>query len=122
VAQKTQDFNATDFQQRFFAPFARLNALAVRHFEQTARLGYEVAGDMIELAIAQARATVEAKDASVIASRQSELAAAFIDKQSRRTADWIKIAERTQSDLSDWAGKTAEAAAGDFKTAARQAA
>jgi hypothetical protein len=122
VAQKTQDFNATDFQQRYLAPFARFNALAVRHFEQTARLGYEMAGDMLELAIAQARATVEAKDATVIASRQSELAAAFIDRQARRTADWMKIAERTQSDLSDWAGKTAETAAGDFKTAARQAA
>ena len=82
MAQKTQDFNATDFQQRFFAPFARLNALAVRHFEQTARFGYEVAGDVLELAIAQARVTVDAKDASVIASRQSELAAAFIDKRS----------------------------------------
>ncbi len=122
MAQKTQDFNATDFQQRFLAPFARLNALAVRNFEQAARLGYEMAGDMIELAIAQARATVDAKDVTVIASRQSELAAAFIDKQSRRTADWVKLAERTQLDLSDWAGKAAEAAAGDFKTAARQAA
>lgn len=122
MAQKTQDFNATDFQQRFLAPFARLNALAVRHFEEAARFGYEVAGDVLELTIAQARATLDAKDPSVIASRQSELAAAFIDKQSRRAGDWMKIAERTQSDFSDWAGKAAEAAAGDFKTPARQAA
>jgi hypothetical protein len=122
VAQKTPDFNVTDFQQRFFAPLARLNALTVRNFEQAARLGYEVAGDVLELAIGQARATVDAKDVSVIATRQSELAAAFLDRQSRRTAEWMKLAERTQSDFSEWAGKAADAATGEFKTAARQAA
>ncbi len=122
MAQKTQDFNVTDLQQRFFAPFARWNELAVRNFEQTARFGYEVAGDLVELAINQARATVDVKDMSVLASRQQELASSFIDRQARRAADWMKLAERTQNELTDWAGKAAEATVDDLKGAARKAA
>ncbi|MGH8287270.1 MAG: phasin family protein [Steroidobacteraceae bacterium] len=122
MAQKTQDFNVVDFQNRFFAPFARLNELAVRNFEQAARFGYEVAGDVLELTIAQARAAADARDVAALVSRQSELATSFIDKQSQRTNDWLKIATRAQTDFTGWAGKTADAATDELKAASRQAA
>jgi phasin family protein len=121
VAQKTQD-RVFDMQNRIFSPFIRFNELAVRNFEQAARFGYEVAGDMLELTIAQARAASEAKDPAALVTRQSELAAAFMDRQSQRTNDWLKIATRAQSELTTWAGKAADAATEDLKAATRQAA
>jgi hypothetical protein len=122
VAQKNQDFNGVmDFQARFFGPFARFNELAVQNFEQAARFGYEVAGDVLELSIAQARAASEAKDAAALLSRQSEITAAFMDRQSQRTNDWLKIAARAQSEFTSWAGKAADAASGELKAAARKA-
>ena len=122
MAQKNQDFNVLEFQSRVFAPFARLNELAVRHFEQAARFGYEAAGDLLELTIAQARATADARDVSALVTRQSELASAFLDRQSQRTNEWLKITTRAQSEFSNWAGKTADAAAEELKTASSRAA
>jgi hypothetical protein len=121
VAQKNQDFNVMDFQARFFGPFARLNELAVRNFAEAARFGYEVAGDVLELTIAQARVAADARDVPALVTRQSELATAFVEKQSQRANDWLKIATKAQGELKSWAGKAAEAA-GDELKAARQAA
>lgn len=86
-----------------FDRFIELNQIALRSFEQAARQGYEVAGEALELTIAQARAAAEAKDLPSLATRQTELAKRFFEKQTERTQGWAKLAASTQAEVGKWA-------------------
>jgi hypothetical protein len=95
MTTKTNDLNP-------FARFAELNQIALRSFEQAARQSYEIAGEALELTLAQARAAVATKDLSTLANTQIELAKGFFEKQTQRTQDWAKLAANTQAEMGKW--------------------
>jgi hypothetical protein len=104
MAQKTPtDFNAFfDFQKRAMAPFAEFNEWAVKTAERAARHQYEVAGETLEFALAQARAVVGSKDPQALAAKQAQLATEFFGKQTARSNEWMKLATSTQSEIGKW--------------------
>jgi Phasin protein len=92
--------NAKDLNP--FQRFIELNQIALRSFEQAARQSYEIAGEALELSLAQARAAVAAKDIPALANTQIELAKGFFEKQTQRTQDWAKLAASTQAEMGKW--------------------
>ena len=86
-----------------FERFVELNQIALRSFEQAARQNYEIAGEALELTIAQARAAAEAKDLPSLATKQTELAKGFFEKQTERSQSWAKLAATTQAEVGKWA-------------------
>ena len=109
MSQKAKDFNAFfDFQKRAIAPFAEMNEWAVRTFERAARQSYEAAGEAIEFSIAQARATVGAKDLQQLASKQTELASEFVGRQTARSNEWLKFASTSQAEVGKWVASANE--------------
>ena len=96
MTAQTKDLN-------FLQPFIDFNQIALRSFEQIARQGYAVAGEALELTIAQARAAMEAKDLPALANTQVELAKRFIEKQTERSQDLAKLATNTQAEMGKWA-------------------
>ena len=91
-----------------FARFAELNQIAVRSFEQIARQSYEVAGEALELSIAQARGAAAAKGLPTLTNEQLELAKRFFDKQTQRSQDWSKQAASAQAEVGQWVGSANE--------------
>jgi hypothetical protein len=119
----TPDFSSfTDFQKRAFAPFLELNEFAVRTFERVARQAYEATGEAVELAIAQAHATVGATDVQQLATKQTQLVTDFVKRQSERSADFFKTAAETQAEMGKWAQATTKAANDELTQAARKTA
>ena len=103
MTAKTKDFNMYfDLQKRAFAPFMDLNAWTVKTFERAARQGYEAAGEALEFSIAQARATVGAKDLQQLAAKQAQLATEFFGRQTERSNEWLKFAASTQAEMGKW--------------------
>lgn len=103
MTAKTKDFNMYfDLQKRAMAPFADLNEWTVKTFERAAREGYQAAGEALEFGIAQARATVTAKDFQQLAARQAQLATEFFGRQTERSNHWLKFAATTQSEIGKW--------------------
>jgi phasin family protein len=96
MTSKTKELNP-------FERFIELNQIALRSFEQAARQSYEIAGEALELTIAQARAAAEAKDLAALATKQTELAKGFFEKQTERSQSWAKLAASTQAEVGKWA-------------------
>jgi hypothetical protein len=104
MTQKAKDFNPYfDFQKRAMAPFLHLNEFAVRTFERAARQGYEAAGEALEFSIAQARATLTAKDPQQLAAKQAQIATEFVGRQTERSNEWLKLASQAQAEMGKWA-------------------
>lgn len=103
-------FPPTDFQhfleagQRAIAPLAELNALTARTLERTARYQYGVAGDLLELGVAQLQATAAAKDLGMLLNQQAALANAFAEKSSTRSKEALQLATEAQGEFSAWVG------------------
>ena len=91
-----------DFARRAAAPFARMNALAVRNVERLARLQYDLAGDWMRFAIDQVQATVTAGDLGTLLSRQAAITGQFVEKATRRQQDLARISAETQADFTGW--------------------
>jgi hypothetical protein len=104
MTQKTsKDFNSYfDLQKRAFGPWLQFNEWSVKTFERAARQGYEAAGEALEFSIAQARATVGAKDVQQLAAKQAQLATEFFGRQTERTNEWLKFAATTQAEMGKW--------------------
>lgn len=75
-----------DAQVTLAMPAAHFGELSLRAFEQMARFGYALAGDVLDLTLEQMRATVTARDFDGWANRQGELAAGFISRRARLQA------------------------------------
>jgi phasin family protein len=108
---KHQDtFSFIDFAKRAFAPTTSFNALVVRNLEQTTRLQYAVAGDLIEATLEQLNAAASTRDMGTLASRQAEIVNRLTDKASKRSHDFVKLATETQAQFASWVEETAQAA------------
>jgi hypothetical protein len=106
--------------QAFVAPMARFNELSVRAFEQMARYGYEIAGDMLDLAIEQMRAAASSRDINTWVTRQTEITASFLDRQTQRTNELVRQSATQQEDFTEWASATVETAAEQARRGAEQ--
>ncbi len=104
------NFQPTDFQSFFAAgkramgPLAELNALTARTLERTARYQYGVAGDLLELGVAQLQAAAGAKDLGALLNQQAALTNAFVEKSSARSQEAMKLATEVQGEFSAWVG------------------
>ena len=104
------NFQPTDFQsffaagKRAMAPLSELNALTARALERTARYQYGIAGDLLELGVAQLQATAGAKDFGALLNEQAALTNAFVEKSTVRSQEAVKLATEVQGELSAWLG------------------
>jgi len=99
-AKKTADY--TDFAQRAFAPASRLNAVVVGNVERVARFQYELAGDMMQLALDQMNAMAQAKDLTTLLAQQREIATKFAEKGTQRQQALAEMASESQASLAKW--------------------
>lgn len=101
-------FQPTDFQsfidasKRAMAPLAEWNALSARTLERTARYQYGLAGDLLELGLAQLQATAAAKDLGALLNQQAALANAFAEKSASRSQEAMQLATEAQGEFSAW--------------------
>lgn len=104
------NFQPADFQsfldagKRAMAPLAELNALTARTLERTARYQYGVAGDLLELGVAQLQAAAGAKDFGSLLNQQAALANAFVEKTTTRSQEAMKLATEAQGEFTAWVG------------------
>jgi len=99
-AKKTADY--TDFAQRAFAPATRLNEVVVGNVERVARFQYELAGDLMQLALDQMNAAVRAKDLTTLLAQQREIATKFAEKGTQRQQALAEMASESQASLAKW--------------------
>lgn len=85
--------------RKMTAPFTRATEVSARTFEKLARYQYEVAGDWLNLSIAQLHAATQSKDVPELMKKQAELANQYFEKQTQRSQDFLKIATEAQTDV-----------------------
>jgi phasin family protein len=108
MSLKPFEFDAfLDSAKKAFAPMVRFNEIAAKNLERTARYQYGLAGEYLDLGIAQLQAASQAKDFSEMVQKQTELSSAFVEKQTARSQDLMKLAGETQSDFTKWLDQTA---------------
>jgi phasin family protein len=103
--------------RKMTAPFARATEVSAKNFEKLARYQYEIAGDFLNLAIAQVQAATQSKDVPELMKKQAELANQYVEKQTQRSQDFLKIATEAQADVTG----LIDAAAGEFARTTRVA-
>ena len=104
---QTADFNAyIEATKKAFGPFAKFNELAARTIERTARYQYEVAGDLLNLGVAQMQAATVAKDLPALLAKQTELATQFVEKNTARSQEAVKLASAAQGEFTAWVDAT----------------
>jgi hypothetical protein len=98
-----------ELARRATAPAGRLNELAARNIERTARLQYDLLGDWMQFAIDQMQATVAARDLGTLLSRQAEITGQFVEKASRRQQDFARASADSQADFARWVDESTAA-------------
>lgn len=93
--------------KKAFAPMVRFNEIAAKNLERSARYQYELAGDFLNLGIAQLHAAAQSKDVTEMLQKQTELTTTFVEKQSARSQDLVKLAGEAQAEFSKWMDQTA---------------
>jgi phasin family protein len=110
MTAKTQKTDTNDFAKRAFAPAIRFNEMFVGNVERVAKFQYELAGDLMELALEQMHATVKAKDLTTLMSQQREIATKFAEKSTKRQQAMAKLAADSQAGIASWFEEASAAA------------
>jgi hypothetical protein len=112
-----------DAYRTAFAPLFKAQQEAVQTLERASHYHYALAGDYLELGLAQAKATVGAQSPSELVSKQVELASAFGEKMRSRVQEFVGLATDVANKVAD-ATKIEVNKAADFtrSEAARKAA
>ncbi len=106
MTNTTAEINAfLENSRKFAEPVAQMQALSARTMERFARYGYEVAGDYLNLSIAAIHAATQTQELPALLKKQSELATAYLEKQTQRSQDFLKIAGEAQADVTQWVDK-----------------
>jgi Phasin protein len=100
ATRKTTDY--TGFAKRAFTPATRFNEVMVGNIERVARFQYELAGDLMQFALDQLNATVEAKDLPTLLSKQREIGTKFAEKATTRQQALAEMATESQAGLARW--------------------
>lgn len=96
-----------DFSKRMLAPATRFGEVAAKTLEQVARYQYEIAGDYLNFGIEQLQTVAKTKDISELVSKQSELTSGLVEKLTKRSQDFSKIAADAQAGFTKWVDETA---------------
>ena len=92
------DYTAySDFSKRAFAPMLRIQEAAAKAIEQVSKYQYELAGDYLHYGIDQLHVVTKAKDPADMFSKSADLTSSFIDKLTKRTQEFTKLATETQT-------------------------
>jgi phasin family protein len=102
-----------DAYRTAFAPFFKAQQEAVKTLERASQYQYSLAGDYLELTLAQAKASVEAQSPTELVSKQVELATAFGEKMRGRIQEFVGMATDVANQVAD-ATKTEVNKAADF--------
>ena len=90
-----------DAYRTAFAPLFKAQQEGVKALERTSRYHYALAGDYLDLGLAQAKATVEAQSPSELISKQVELASAFGEKMRARVQEFVGLATEVAAKVAD---------------------
>lgn len=96
-----------DFSKRLLAPATRFGEVTAKTLEQIARYQYDVAGDYLNFGIEQLQTISKTKDVSELVSKQSELTSNLVEKLTKRSQDFSKIAAEAQAGFTQWVDDTA---------------
>jgi DUF917 family protein len=100
ATRKTTDY--TGFAKRAFTPATRFNEVMVGNIERVARQFVLKAGDLMQFALDQLNATVEAKDLPTLLSKQREIGTKFAEKATTRQQALAEMATESQAGLARW--------------------
>ena len=103
--------------RKMTAPLTRATEVSARSWEKLARYQYEIAGDWLNLSIAQLHAATQSKDMPELMKKQAELTNHYFEKQTQRSQDFLKLASETQADVT----QLIDTAATEFSRTARAA-
>lgn len=107
MSNTTAEINSFVEQTRkLSAPFLKANELSAKAFERVARYQYELAGDMLNLGLAQLHAATQAKDVPALLQKQAELANTYFEKQTQRSQDLLKLASESQAEFTAFIDST----------------
>jgi phasin family protein len=109
MANPTAEINAfLEASQKAFSPFVRFSELSARTVERLARHQYEVAGDALNFGLASLHASTAAKDVPSYVQKSTELANQFVEKQTARQQELVKLATEYQAEFTQWFDKAAQ--------------
>jgi hypothetical protein len=80
-----------DAYRNAFAPVIKIQQEGVKAFDRAGRYQYALAGDYLELSLAQAKAAVGAQSPTEFVSKQVELATAFGEKLRTRAQEFVTL-------------------------------
>jgi phasin family protein len=103
MANPNAEINAfLEASQKAVAPLLRFNELSARAVERAVRFQYEVAGDALNFALANLHTSTQAKDVASLMQKSAELANQFVEKQTQRSQDLVKLAGEYQTEFTQW--------------------
>ncbi len=107
MANASPEINAfIEATHKALAPAVRFNEISVRAAEKIVRLNYELMGDFLNLGLAQLHLGSSIKDVPALVQKSTELTHQFVEKQTQRSQDFLKLAGESQSDYAQWFDKT----------------
>ncbi len=108
MANTTPEINAfIEASQKALAPALRFNEISARTIEKLARLNYEAFGDFLNFGLAQLQLGTSVKDVPALVQKTTELTHQFVEKQTQRSQDFLKLASESQADYTQWLDTTA---------------
>ena len=121
MANPNAEINAfLEASQKAMAPLLRFNELSARAVERAARFHYDVAGDALNFALANLHTSTQAKDVPSLLQKSAELANQFVERQTQRSQDLVKLAGEYQAEFTQWFDKlTTELPAKAMKISAK---
>ncbi|MDH3931460.1 MAG: phasin family protein [Chromatiales bacterium] len=94
-----------NFNESALAPFAEFSKLTATTFEKIARYQYELAGDLVEASIEQAKLLGNIDKPEQLLQAEMDLGQALGKKLGKRSETLLKIASEAQQSYRDLAGQ-----------------
>jgi phasin family protein len=82
-----------------FAPVIRAQQEGLKSFDRLAHFQYALAGDFLELGLAQAKAFLGSKSPAELFAKQSELGSKFSDQLRGRVQEFSSLANESQATM-----------------------
>jgi len=124
MTDRTFDLNAwLETYKETVASFSKAQQDGFKALERFARFNYAVAGDCLEVGLAQARAALNARAAistqavADLLAKQAELSNQLSEKLRARAQEFSTLASEVQESVSSFAAEAASRAAGTKKAA-----
>lgn len=96
-----------------FEPMQNMNNVAAQAFERIARKNYDLMGDLVDYAVAQAKVPEGDLDVQKLYEQRVTDTKAFADKVNARAAEYVELA----GELGEMVSSSAAASASDIKPA-----